>query len=127
MLSSLTANYIRTKLFGIRQTSWNIKRELIRLKALLRWAYRNEYLGSTECIDRLERFKDIPHVQKIEDKFLEAKEVLMLLDSMTVKQWKDLTAFLVLSGLRFGEAAALQRSDLDMEKRIIKSRKHLIK
>lgn len=39
---------------------------------------------------------------------------------MEVKKWKDLTAFLVLSSLRFGEAAALQRSDLDMERRVIK-------
>lgn len=120
LLSSLTANYIRSNYLASGKSPGTLNESLIRLKALLRWAYRNEYLGSTECIDRLERIKDIPHVQKIEDKFLEAEEVLMLLDSMTVKQWKDLTAFLVLSGLRFGEAAALQRSDLDMEKRIIK-------
>ena len=120
LLSSLTANYIRSNYLASGKSPGTLNESLIRLKALLRWAYRNEYLRSTECIDRLERFKDIPHVQKIEDKFLEAEEVLMLLDSMTVKKWKDLTAFLVLSGLRFGEAAALQRSDLDMENRIIK-------
>ena len=33
---------------------------------------------------------------------------------MTVVEWKLLTEFLALSGLRFGEAAALNTSDVDL-------------
>ena len=120
LLSGLTAGYIRKAYLASGSPPGTMNENIIRLKALLRWAYRNEYLETTECIDKLERFKDIPHAQKIEDKFLEAEEVSKLLSVMKIKKWKDLTEFLVLSGLRFGEAAALQRSDLDMKNRLIK-------
>lgn len=120
LLSGLTAGYIRKAYLASGRPPGTMNENIIRLKALLRWAYRNEYLETTECIDKLERFKDIPHAQKIEDKFLEAEEVSKLLSVMKIKKWKDLTEFLVLSGLRFGEAAALQRSDLDMKNRLIK-------
>ena len=59
------------------------------------------------------------HRKKIEDKFLESTEVKKLLDGMNITKWKILTEFLVLSGLRFGEAAALERSDIDLKKREI--------
>lgn len=120
LLTSLTAGYIRKAYLASGKTPGTMNENIGRLKAMLRWAYRNEYLKSTECIDKLERFKDIPHAQKIQDKFLEADEVSKLLTEMKIKKWKDVTEFLVLSGLRFGEAAALQRSDLDMKNRIIK-------
>ncbi|MFR3138934.1 MAG: tyrosine-type recombinase/integrase [Lacrimispora saccharolytica] len=123
LLASLTAGYIRKAYLATGKTPGTMNENISRLKTLIRWAYRNEYIASTECIDKLERFKDIPHAQKIEDKFLEATEVAKLLAAMKVKKWKDLTEFLVLSGLRFGEAAALQRTDLDMKNRIIKVNK----
>ena len=38
---------------------------------------------------------------------------------MTIPKWKLLTEFLALSGLRFGEAAALTKSDVDLKSRKI--------
>ena len=92
---------------------------MTRLKALLRWGYRNDYISSIAYLDKIERFKDVSHRKKIEDKFLESTEVKKLLDGMNITKWKILTEFLVLSGLRFGEAAALERSDIDLKKREI--------
>ena len=41
------------------------------------------------------------------------------LENMKVEEWRDLTMFLSLSGLRFGEAAALTRNDVDIKQRCI--------
>lgn len=92
---------------------------MVRLKALLRWGYRNDYIEDISYLDKIERFKDVSHRKKIEDKFLESSEVELLLDEMKVKKWKVLTEFLVLSGLRFGEVAALEKTDVDLRKRVI--------
>lgn len=67
----------------------------------------------------LSPFSDIPHRQKIENKFVEASELKELVAGMTVVEWKLLTEFLALSGLRFGEAAALNTSDVDLKNRKI--------
>ena len=57
--------------------------------------------------------------QKIEDKFLERSDLNLLVQGMSIELWQNLTMFLALSGLRFGEAAALLRSDLDFPGREI--------
>lgn len=119
MVGSITAGYIRKQLLATRCEPGTLNEYLKRLKALLRWGYRNDYVSDVRFLDKLEPFKDIPHRQKIEDKFLEREELKLLLQEMTVPIWQDLTAFLALSGLRFGEAAALLRSDLDLRHRII--------
>lgn len=70
-------------------------------------------------IFKIERFRTDPHRLKIQDKFLEASELSDLLSGMKVTKWRKLTEFLALSGLRFGEAAALELSDVDLKERII--------
>ena len=57
---------------------------LIRLKALLRWAYRNDYIADISYLDKIERFRTDPHRLKIQDKFLEASELSDLLSGMKV-------------------------------------------
>lgn len=119
MVDKLTAGYIRRQFLATGNEPGTLNERLVRLKAMLRWAYKNDYIDDIRYLDKLEPFKDIPHRQKIEDKFLEGEELTALLDGMTIKKWHDLTEFLALSGLRFGEAAALERSDLDLKQRII--------
>lgn len=70
-------------------------------------------------IFKIERFRTDPHRLKIQDKFLEASELSDLLSGMKVTKWRKLTEFLALSRLRFGEAAALELSDVDLKERII--------
>lgn len=118
-LDNLTAGYIRKKYIESGKAAGTVNESMTRLKALIRWAYKNDYITNTSCIDKLEKFKDTPHAAKIENKFLEKEEVSALLNKMKVKKWHDLTAFLVLSGLRIGEALALLPSDLDCKERVI--------
>ena len=118
-INRLTAAYIKTKLLETGKEPGTLNEHLTRLKALLRWAYKNDLLQSISFLDKLERFSDIPHRVKIEDKFMESSELALLLENMKVEEWRDLTMFLSLSGLRFGEAAALTRNDVDIKQRCI--------
>ena len=119
ILSKLTAGYIRSRFLASNKKPGTLNEYLKRLKALLRWGYRNDYIEDIRYLDKLERFKDVPHHQKIEDKYLEHDELNLLIREMAVEHWRNLTIFLALSGLRFGEAAALLRSDLDFSARVI--------
>jgi len=119
IVSKLNAGYIRERFLATGRAPGTLNEWMVRLKALLRWGYRNDYIEDISYLDKIERFKDVSHRKKIEDKFLESSEVELLLDEMKVEKWKVLTEFLVLSGLRFGEAAALEKSDVDLRKRVI--------
>ena len=118
-INRLTAAYIKTKLLETGKEPGTLNEHLTRLKALLRRAYKSDLLQSVSFLDKLERFNDIPHRVKIEDKFMESSELSLLLDEMKIEEWRDLTMFLALSGLRFGEAAALTRNDVDIRNRNI--------
>lgn len=118
LLPKLTAGYIRRCFLAAEKEPVTLNELQKTLKAVFRWAYKNDYIDDIRFLDKLERFKDTPHRQKIEDKFLEREELDQLIRGMDEK-WRTLTLFLALSGLRFGEAAALLRSDLDFASREI--------
>ena len=89
--------------------------ELIkRFKAMLIWGYRNDYLGR-EVADKLTKFPDKTAREKVADKFLEKEELQRLLNAFELDRWRLLTEFLALSGLRIGEAVALNNEDVDDE------------
>lgn len=81
--------------------------------------YKHDLIQSLDFLNKLERFKDVPHRAKIEDKFIESSDLALLISEMKVDAWIDLTKFLALSGFRFGEAAALLFDDVDMKNRVI--------
>ena len=70
-------------------------------------------------LDKIKRFPDISKRQKIEDKFLEREEFLILTKEMNVESWRLLTLFLGLSGMRIGEAIALTDDDVDFKNNTI--------
>ena len=119
LVQQLNAGYIRKNLLATGKEPGTLNEHLTRLKALLRWGYRNDYVDDITYLQKIDRFSDIPHGQKLENKFLEAGEAVALISGMEVKEWRNLTEFLILSGLRFGEAAALTRSDVDLKNRTI--------
>ena len=119
IVNRLNAGYVRESFLATGKAPVTLNEFLTRFKALMRWGYRNDYVSDISYLDKLERFRDIPHRIKIEGKFLESSELSALLNGMTVKIWKDLTEFLSLSGLRFGEAAALDLPDVDLKTRLI--------
>ena len=119
LVSNLTAGYVKRKFMESGKKNATLNEYLIRFKALMRWGYKMDYVSNISYLDKIERFADDPHRLKIQDKFLESSELAMLLGGIKIKKWRDLTEFLALSGLRFGEAAALELSDIDLKERII--------
>lgn len=119
VVDKLTAKYIKDKLLSTGKASGTLNEYLKRLKALIRWGYQNDYIFNISFLDKIEPFNDTPHKIKIQDKYLEADELKALLSGMHLENWKLLTQFLALSGLRFGEAAALTLSDVDFDNRLI--------
>ena len=113
----LTAGFIMSTLIGTNKENVTLNTYLTRLKAMLRWGYQNDI-----CPDLASKLKLLPDKserEKIVDKFLEKKELSALLNGMKVESWKNLTQFLALSGLRIGEALALEYSDMDTKGRLI--------
>lgn len=119
MLDRINAGYVRDRFLASGKGPGTLNEFLTRFKALIRWGYRNDYISDISYLDKLEKFKDIPHKSKIAGKFLESEELSNLLSGMAVKKWKDFTEFLALSGLRFGEAAALDLQHVDLKSRLI--------
>lgn len=120
LVNRLSARYVHDSFLATRKEGGTLNEHLTRFRALIHWGYKNELIQDISFLDKIELFPDKPHREKIQDKFLEASEANLLLDYMTVDKWKKLTKFLILSGLRFGEAAALEISDLDLKERIIR-------
>lgn len=122
LLCRLSSSYIIDCFLATNKAPGTLNEHLTRFKAIMRWAYQNEYIDNISFLDKINRFKDISKKEKIKDKFLEPEEITLLLKSIEIKQcwhWYFLTKFLLLSGLRSGEAIALTNSDVDIEHRVI--------
>ena len=115
----LTADYVRKQFNATGEGPGTLNERFTRFKAMVNWAYRDGLINDKSFIDRMERWKDIPHRAKIEDKFLNRDELKALIAGMCSPRWRDLTEFMALSGLRFGEAVALEAADIDFEERYI--------
>ena len=113
IVDNINAAYVNEHLLNETENPTTLNEYLKRLKAMLNWGYQNDYINNIVLITKLKNFKDVPHKKKIEDKYLEPEEVTLLLDSMKYcPQWYYVTKFQLLSGLRFGEIAALEEKDI---------------
>lgn len=119
IVSRITARYIRTRFLQTGRDPGTLNGYLKQLKAIIVWGYKNDLVEDISFVERVEPFADIPHREKIADKYLEGEELRIVLGGMTHPVWKLLTEFMALSGLRYGEAAALERSDIDLENHVI--------
>lgn len=115
-LNKLTAGYIRQKLPDDVPTLYNER--ITRLKAFLRWCYDNDLIQSVEWLAKLKPL-ETDYKEKLNCKYLEKEELLLLIDALQVERWKYVTEFLALTGLRIGEFIALLNSDVDTASRYI--------
>lgn len=118
IVNNLTAQYIKDTLIKKGYEASTMNEYIRRFKAMINWGYENDYCNNPELMKKLKPFKDTPHRYKIQDKFLEEDELKKLLTYMKMTErwhWYYLTQFLVLTGLRIGEATALNMSDVGKE------------
>lgn len=112
-LDKLSAGYIRRKLIETGKSPDTLNEALRRLKAALRWGYHNNYFENRELIDGLVLFNNAtPNRIKIENKYLEKEDLQTLLAAMNYTLWRYCCEFMALSGLRPGEALALDWDDI---------------
>lgn len=119
LVENLIAGYIMDRMLATGNKPGTINEHLRRLKSILRWGYRADHIKDVSYLAKLEPMKDDEKKKKLADKYMEADEVNTLIESMKVERWKDLTRFLVLTGMRCGEAFALSDSDIDLKARQI--------
>lgn len=116
LVSSLTASYVRDKLSSDDPAKLNER--LKHFKAMLRWGYRNDLIADISFLDKIVPNKTNPRL-KLVDKFLEPSQVRAILDGMDIQIYRDVSEFLVLSGLRVSEAIALTTDDINVKAREI--------
>lgn len=119
IVDRITAAYVKERFLHSGRDNGTLNEFLKRYKALIRWGYHNDLIENISYLDKIERFSDISHKEKIQDKYLEFSELKTLITGMTEERWILLTEFLALSGLRFGEAAALLKEDVDIKNNFI--------
>jgi len=117
IVNNLTSQYIKDTLIKQGFEAGTMNEYIARFKCMINWGYENDYHDNIALMRKLKPFKDTPHRVKIQDKYLEEDELSKVLDYMENSRlnWYFLTKFLTLSGLRIGEAAALEISDIDNE------------
>lgn len=114
LVTSLTAGYVRSRMTAAGIQGGTFNEFMVRFKAMMRWAYENDYVRDVSFLDKIKPLPDDTRREKLEEKYLEKEELARLLEGMKERRWQLLTKFLVLSGLRVGEAIALKRSDIDL-------------
>lgn len=119
IVNRITANYIKDCFLKSGKENGTLNEHRTRLFAILHWAYENDYLDTVDFLRKVKPFKDRKRKEKIQDKYLEPEDIKLLLNGMQHKKWYLLTQFLLLSGLRVGEAIALEISDIDYENHVI--------
>ena len=112
LIDRLTAAYIWDCYSKSGKSARTENENMSRFKTFIRWAYRHDYVSSTACVDKLERFNDTPIRERIQDKYLNRVELSTLLENMPDEGNRLVTEFLALSGLRIGELVALNDSDV---------------
>lgn len=119
LISKLTVKIIKERFKDTGKSNNTINEYIHRFKTLMRWGYKNEMIADISFIDKLDKYKDDTRKQKLKEKYLESYELKKLLENMRNERYMIFTKFLVLTGMRIGEALALDINDLDMMVRII--------
>lgn len=113
LVCRLTAAVVSERLASDSPTTYNER--IKRFKACMRWGYRADLVTDISWLDKLQREKEPPVREKDKHKYLEHDEIVRLLSGMKVEKRRLLTEFLILSGLRIGEAIALDDADVDTD------------
>ena len=118
VVNHLTAGYVLRK-FDADPHSVTWKNEkLKRLRTMLRWGKKRGLVKDISWLEEVERYEDHSKERR-ENKYLEKEELERLVKAMEIYHHKMLTIFLVLTGLRIGEALALTPEDIDIQERVI--------
>ena len=74
-LDKISAGFIRAKFIESGKKNHTLNDYQASIKAFWRWAYRNDFVKSSEVADKLSAFRDQPKKARIQDKYLETFEI----------------------------------------------------
>lgn len=117
LVCRLNAPLVREKLWDDDPVTYNGRLKIF--KSMMHWAYKADLVPDISYISKLTRRKTAPVRYKDAEKYLEHEEITKLLSGMKIERWRNLTEFLLLSGMRIGEAIGLDDSDVDIPNRVI--------
>lgn len=132
VIDDMNINFIEEKLVHSGKTTSTQNIYMKRLKAVLNWAYSKEYIQNTVS-KKLKYFPIEKDYGKIENKFLEREEADALISyfaskqQLRDKQYSLFIEFMILTGMRFGECAALTYDDIDYNNMTISVNKNYSK
>lgn len=117
--SKLTAHSIR-KAFANSGKSESTLNEYIDLfGAMIRWAYKNDLIEDISFLNKLDKYQIKEKKKDISEKYLESDELKKLIENLQHPVWKEVITFTALTGMRIGEVIALEKSDIDLDGRVI--------
>lgn len=119
LISHLTARYVSECMNSSSKSPTSLNELLVRLKGFLTWCWETERLEDVSWTKRLKPYHEPTAREKNEGKFLERDELARLLPELKIDLNRYVISFLALSGLRIGEALALQKDDVDLDARLI--------
>lgn len=119
IVDNLTASYVKRNLYIGAEKPHTKNERLKRFKAMIRWGYEEELIKDISWLSKLKPFEDNERKRKLEEKYLESTELKCVLDNMKIDKWRFLAEFTALSGLRFGEAVALETTDIRFDEEYV--------
>ena len=119
LLDKLPEVDILGRLTATGETSSRKNERLKRFGSLVRWGFSHNYIADIQFLEKLKRFKDVPHKEKIKDKFMEGHEYRKVRDAMKLDKYRLFFEFQCMTGMRTGETIALTKNDVDLVGRTI--------
>lgn len=122
VIGRMTASYIKNSFSKTDFDAAARNTKISHFKSLLRWGHQNNLLSADDIafLSGIGSFSvSQSHREKIQDKFLESKELKALISGIKSPLWSLLTEFLALTGMRIGEAIALRKEDVSLKNRNI--------
>ena len=110
-IDNLSARVVSERFAALDATPAKKNGRLRQLRTLLRWAYRMDYLKDVSWLDKVPLYPDDIKARR-DLKFMEPGELKAVIEAADA-EYSILISALALSGLRIGEALALDASDID--------------
>ena len=110
-MNRLTSGLIRKSLLELSDNPTTLNEYLKRLKTFIRWAYQNDYIDDMTCVNKIKRWEEKSKREKSKYKYLEKDELKKVIAAASEFDGY-IIEFLALSGLRIGEAIALDKTDI---------------
>lgn len=118
LVSKLSARFITNKFVDSGKKNKTLNEYMKRLGTMLRWGYTNDLVQDIGFLAKMKPFAD-DEKKDVSEKYMEQDELQLLISKLTHPIWKEVILFGALTGMRIGEIFALEKSDIDLDARLI--------